>query len=361
MSLRKLARKGVLVLLVVALALTGCTTAQLQKKYTSFDGCFREQKVIAMAIGGIGGLLVGSAVAGGGRNSTPAAIALAALGVIIGNRIAWQQCLESFPPKSQVTSLGDRNAALAQAGLVTPTVLGPTAPTATTPVIAAPASNSLQIRGIQASPLAFGPDLDIAVNYSFVSADPNKRDVKAKVSRILIFKSPDGATQEIPSSSEDVIQQGLRMDKFSIPTPPQESAKDFTATTAWAFRYVVEVDGMKQEKTVLLSVPELSIVAPAIASSIGNAGESRSQFSTPRAGEPTSAMPASAQGAGKTESIRLIAGTSIYDAVSSAKIVRRLAAVESVVVLQRTTVGNMNWINVRLADGKDGWIRIVKK
>ena len=292
---------------------------------------------------------VGSSLGGGGQKSTPAAIALAALGAIIGNRIAWQQCLESFPPKSETTSLGDRNAALLQADELAPKPI--TAVGAVPTVAPTPANSSLQIRRIQASPLVFGPDLDIAVNYSYVNADPNKRDVKAKVSRILIFKSPDGATQEIPSRTEDVIQQGLRMDKFSIPTPPKESAKDFTGTTAWAFRYVVEVDDMKQEQTILLSVPELSIAAPSTVSPIKIAVDTRSAVSTPRTVEPPPVPSASAQGGAKTETIRLIAGTTIYDAISSAKVMRRLAALESAVVLQRSSVGNMNWINVRFPPG----------
>ena len=85
----------------------GCSTAQLQQQYKSFDECYRSQKTAAMVGGALGGAALGRLVGGSvtsnsaGRNVATAAGA--ALGAVIGQKIAWEQCLGAFPPRMQTT------------------------------------------------------------------------------------------------------------------------------------------------------------------------------------------------------------------------------------------------------------------
>ena len=105
------ARRYIVGLLCVALALTGCTTAQLQKKYTAFDSCFREEKKTAMLLGALAGGIAGAAAGGGGKSSAAAGLALAAMGAIIGNRVAWQGCLAAFPVNSTTSRVKNEECA----------------------------------------------------------------------------------------------------------------------------------------------------------------------------------------------------------------------------------------------------------
>lgn len=329
MNFKKLARNGVVVLLVGTLSISGCTTAQLQKKHTSFDGCFREEKKTAMLLGSLPGLILGlGAASRGDPKGTVAAAAIAVLGAIIGNRIAWQSCLEAFPVKSQTSVINDRATTIANSGLS----------------VTQANEKTLVVQNVSVGPLIFGKDLDVNVTYKFVSDNPASRDVKAKVSRNLLFKGPDGAQQEVASSTEDTIQQGVSRAKFAIPTPSLEDSKELESTTNWAFKFVVEVDGMRHEQVVALYVPQLNQgVPPAPAS------ESKEIAPTATIVPPQPAV--------SNETIRLKAGTRLVGAANSTVVVTRLAKELSVTVLQRTVEGKFNWVQVRLPDGKEGWFR----
>lgn len=335
--MEKLAKRSLAALLSVTLAVTGCSTAQmqqmkqernekLQKQYPSFSACFHEEKILAMAGGAILGGLLGKVVGGsGGKGNTVAALG-AVVGGIIGNRIAWGNCLDVFAVKAQTTVIQDRTSTLKQDSKSS------TQATA----------KSISIQNISASPLVFGPDLEIDVTYTYISDNPAARDIKAKISRSLLFKVPDGSQQEVPSVTEDTIQQGVSRSKFAIPTPSIQDAEELKSTTDWAFKFVVEVDGMRKEQIVKLEVPQLSAK-----------GSSAQQGM---------AAPASApQAVSDTDTISLKKGTTLFQAVNSTAIVLRLPVAMSGLALQRKVQGNVNWIQVRLPNGKEGWIKEARK
>ncbi len=323
-------RSAIILLVSVALILSGCTTAQLQKKYTSFEGCFREQKVVAMAIGAVGGGLFGNALGGGGTRGTATGIMVALLGAVIGNRIAWQNCLDAFPAKTQTTIVNDRASTLAQRS---PGVN-----------VAQPVTKSLEIQNVSAGPLIFGKDLNVSVTYRYVSDKPEARDVKARVFRNLIFKGPDGTLQEVPSSTEDVIQQGISRATFAIPTPSIQDAKELVSTTDWVFKFAVEVEGMRQEKSVALDVPQLVATA-------GPGQQSPAVLSASTTVQrPAGTAPA-------TEKIVLQRGETLYREANATAILGRLPAVQTATVLQRIVKNGLNWTQVRLLDGQESWIR----
>ena len=145
MRFNRYATRLIVAIVAIAITLPACTTAQLQKQYTSFDVCFREQKVIAMTVGAIGGALIGNAIGGNSKQKTVAAVGLAALGGVIGNRIAWESCLKAFSPRSQTTLVTAR---------ATSTPLAP--PTSGG---APSAERYLTIQSVTARPLVLGRDL----------------------------------------------------------------------------------------------------------------------------------------------------------------------------------------------------------
>lgn len=322
MRLKNLARNGVAAALSATLLLPGCTTAQLQKQYTSFDGCFHEQKALGTVAGGIIGGLIGNAVGGGGKKGQAATALGVVMGAVIGHRNAWQSCLTAFPVKSQTTVLNDRASTVAQSGA-----------NATQAV-----TKSLAIQSVSASPLVFGKDLEVNVTYRYVSDNPTARDVKARVFRNLIFRAPDGSQQEVESSTEDTIQQGVSRATFAIPTPSLQDADALKSTTNWAFKFVVEVDGIRQAQIIPLNVPQL-----------GASGAPVMQTAPPI--QSSAAAPLAA------ETIHLKAGTALFRAPNSSAIVLRLPKFQSVTVLQRTVEGKFNWVQVRLENGTEGWFR----
>lgn len=332
MKLKNFAKKSLVVLLTVTVSMTGCSTAQLQqmkqerndglqKKYPTFNACFSGEKIKYMAGGAIIGGIVSNVLGGDGK--TTALVAL--LGGIIGNRIAWGTCLDAFPVQAQTAVVNNRATTLAQ---------DRNSPTQTI-------AKSISIENIKTGPLVFGKDLEVSVTYKYISDNPEARDVKAHVHRNLLFKSPDGSQQEVPTDSEDTIQQGLIRTRFAIPTPSIQDAAELKSTTDWAFKFVVEVDGMRQEKIVTLNVPQLSNGTAAYQQ---NASVTSASKSVPG-----------------IETISLKKGTKIFSGINSTAVLMRLLTVQSVTVLQRTVQGNFNWVQVRLSDGKEGWIRNAKK
>lgn len=321
----------------MSIAVTGCSTAQLQqmkdernqklqKQYPSFNACFNDEKILAVAGGAIIGGLLGKAVGGsGGKGNTVAALG-AVLGGIIGNRIAWQSCLDAFAVKAQTVVVNDRASALSTAG----------APATQAAV------KSLTIQAVDAGPLVFGRDIEFDVTYRYISDNPATRDIKVRVTRSLQFKGPDGSVHEVPSVTEDTIQQGVIRSKFAIPTPSLQDAEELKTTTDWTFKFTVEVDGLRDEKAVNLVVTQASSNAAS-----GTVGQAVKPAPT---GNPKA-----------PDAINLKKGTALYSALSSTKIVMRLRSAQSVKVLQRSDQGKVVWTNVRLSDGKEGWIKEVKK
>ena len=331
MKMKNFAKKSLVVMLTVAVSVTGCSTAQLQqmkqerndglqKKYPSFNVCFSGEKAKYMAGGAIIGGIVGKLV---GDNTTAVIVAL--VGGIIGNRIAWGTCLDAFPVQAQTAVVNNRATTLAQ---------DHNSPAQTI-------AKSISIENIKAGPVVFGKDLEVSVTYKYISDNPDVRDVKARVFRNLMFKAPDGSQQEVTTNSEDTIQQGVSRTKFAIPTPSLQDAEELKSTTDWAFKFVVEVDGMRQEKIVALNVPQLSN------------GTAASQ-------QKTSVTSVSKSVSG-IETISLRRGTKIYSVINSSAVLMRLPVAQPVTVLQRTVQGGFNWVQVRLSDGKEGWIRNAKK
>ena len=98
---------------------------------------------------------------------------------------------------------------------------------------------------------------------------------------------------------------------------------------------------MRQEKIVALNVPQLSN------------GTAASQ-------QKTSVTSVSKSVSG-IETISLRRGTKIYSVINSSAVLMRLPVAQPVTVLQRTVQGGFNWVQVRLSDGKEGWIRNAKK
>ena len=328
-------RKAFLLLVACAIGLPACTTTQLQKQYPSFDGCFREQKMISSVAGGLAGALLGAAVGGKGKEGTALAIGGAALGAMIGQKIAWESCLKAFPPRSETT-------------LVAP-VPAQRSGAASVPA----AAKSLNIRMLDAKPLVFGRDLDVTAQFTFVSDKPDARDIKARVSRNLLFVTPDGKRQEIASSSEDTIQQGTSRTTFAIPTPSAQDAKELLQTSDWAVKFVVEADGQRTEQIVPLQVPELAQTAVQTA-----VKATASSDATPK-GSTTQLTPAAVPSAPITpagERISLRVGTRLLSSPETGRVITTTTKPESARVLQRQEVRKKPWIEVELANGVKGWI-----
>lgn len=319
MRKRDIRRNNVAVLLSSILTLTGCPTTQLQPNYTSFDGCFRDQKVIAMGVSTIAGGVIGKVIGGDGGKGAVGGIVGAALGAVVGNRIAWHTCLQAFPVKSQTVVLIDRGAEVAKRTS--------SATQATT--------KSLAIQNISVSPMVFGKDLNVNVTYRYISESLTAHDVKAKVSRNLIFTGPDDKQHEVASATEDIVQQGVSRSTFAIPTPSIQDASELKSTKNWAFKFVVDVDGMHQEQVVNLNVPELSATI------------------TPTTQNQT-VIPIASHDA---KTISLPRGTTLFRGPNSSAIVVRLPEALTATVMRHTSDGTFNWMQVRLPDGKAGWIK----
>ncbi len=328
MTLHRVVIKAIATFLALALALSGCTTAQLQKRYTSFDGCFRDQKVIATAGGALLGAFVGNAIAGRSKNSTGVTVAAAMIGGVIGNRVAWQACLEAFPVRAQTQ-------------LVAPPQPRPGQPV---PPLA-PLPRGLLIQNVTAQPLQFGRDLEVSTVFSFDSGRPGTKDVKARVWRNLLFTAPDGSRQEITSSSEDVIQPGVSRSTFALPTPSMQDAPELSSTKDWAFKFIVEADGFRQEQTIALAVPQLD--APA----------SQRQGSPVTAASAPQQATTGAAAAAVVQSVSLRANTALLNAPNSKTVSARTTTATSASVLRRIVERGVNWMEVRLPDGREGWIR----
>jgi uncharacterized protein YcfJ len=246
MRAKDLARRFVGVVLSVALALPGNLTAQTSKNYTSFESCFRDQRVIAIGVGAAVGAVVSNKLADmlgiKGKAKTATQIGGGVLGGVIGNRVAWNNCLDAFPVKAHTEVVNNRASAVAQqsgAGATQEPV------------------KALAIQNVSVGTLVFGRDLNVSVTYRYISDSADARDVKARVFRNLVFTGPDGAQQEVASSSEDTVQQGISRATFGIPTPSIQDAPELTSTRDWSFRFVVDIDGMHQEQVVALNVPQL--------------------------------------------------------------------------------------------------------
>jgi hypothetical protein len=178
-----------------------------------------------------------------------------------------------------------------------------------------------------------------------LSNNPAARDIKAQVFRHLIFKEANGTQHEIPSSTEDIIQQGVSRATFSIPTPSVADAKELAGTTGWAFRFVVAVDGMRQEKIIPLDGSQSQIT----------------ETQSPGSAKPASSIaPVKPTPAPTIGSVTIRAGTRLYRDTNSPEVVATLPmtpALQAVGVLQRVVQGGYNWVQVRTPDGQEGWFR----
>lgn len=327
-------RRVAVAILAVALTLPACAPPQkLQTQYPNFGSCFRDQKKIATAGGALLGGVMGVVLGGNNRGrQTALGAAGAVVGGIIGNRAAWQACLTAFPVRVQTTVIETRPSS--SSGTATPAATGP----------------SLAIVAVQPDTLMFGPDLNVTVTYRYLSGRADARDVKAKVHRNLIFTGPDGARQEIETSSDDTIQQGTSRSNFSMPTPSLQDSPELASTTHWAVRLIVEVEGMRQEQTVALNVPQLSaggtsggaVAVPASAPS-GPGASPNPQLPTRTAAAP--------------EAVRLRGGIVLYREPNSTVVSARVPEPTAANVVQRAVVGDYNWVQVQLPDGREGWFR----
>ena len=326
MRTRELVRRGFVVFLCVAVGVTGCaTTADMQKNYGDFGSCFRQEKQNYMIGAGVAGAVIGGVIGarvGDGRTSAVLATAGGVAGAMIGNRIAWQRCLTAFPPQSATLVVSDRASAVAQSET---------------------SGKSLAIQNLSGGRLVLGQDVEISVTYTYVSNNPAAQDIKARVSRHLMFKEANGTRHEFPSSTEDIIQQGVSRAKFSLPTPSINDAKELATTTDWAFKFVVEVDGMRQEKIIPL-----------------DGSQAAADTTSPRRApaKPTSSpKPVTSQ---PLETTVVRAGTRLLRGANSSEIVATLPmapAQQTVSVLQRIVQGDFYWVQVRLPDGQEGWFR----
>jgi hypothetical protein len=328
--------RSIVAVVTVAIVLPACTTAQLQKQYPTFSVCFHEQKAIATTGGAVLGAVFGAAVGGGGKQSLALGAAGAVVGAIIGNRVAWESCLKAFPPKSQTA-------------IVSPRPIS--SPSTATPLPGAPpdAGSSLTVQSVTAQPVVFGRDLEASAQYVFVSDKSGSRDVKARVSRNLLFTAPDGSKQEIVSSSEDTIQQGIIRTTFAIPTPSLQDAPELAQTRDWAIKFVVEVDGMRQEKVVSLQVTGLQQDSEAKSSP------------APQQKEVSQTKPPAAAPAAYLPQVQIAAGVSLMDAPNSNKVVYRNKQLVSARLLQQTLINGVTWLQVEVPGGARGWISGAKK
>lgn len=335
MQQRALFIRPIVLSTAVAVGVAGCSTAQLQKQYTSFDGCFKEQKVLLAVAGGLTGALLGGAagnVVGGKQGAAAGAGAGAVIGAILGQKAAWQQCLGAFPVRSETT-------------LVTPLrPAGPATPAPNTPV----AARALTITSVNAKPLDFGRDLEVSAQYSFVSDKPGARDIKAKISRNLSFVTPDGQRVKIESSSDDTIQQGSSRTTFAIPTPSTTDAPDLLQTRDWELQFVVEAEGMRQERVVALQTPQIVSVSTG----------TTNLAAPPAAAAAATPTPAPAA---RVEQLNIAAGASVVTQPKSRQVVTRPRQAVMAKVLQRTTVDGATWVQVELPDGKVGWVAEPKR
>lgn len=331
--------RAIAAIVFVTSGLLGCTTAQLQKQYATFDTCFREQKIVATLGGALIGGVVGGLV-GGGRRKQGAAVTAAgvAVGALIGHRVAWQSCLQAFPPKMQTTVIAPR----------------PTQVPVAEPSLGAPdeVARGLEIQRITAQPLDFGRDLEASAEYVFVSDKPDARDVKARVSRNLLFTGPDGSKQEIASSSEDTIQQGTNRTTFAIPTPSAQDAPELLRTRDWAIKFVVEADGMRHEQVIPLQVPALQQVSQ---SAGGQPQQQVAQQQQQRQPQPSpSAIAADVQ-------LTVPAGGVLMEAPNSNQVIARTKQAVSAQVLQWIVIRGVNWVQVEIPGGIRGWVRRASK
>jgi len=338
MKLNLIGARAVVSVVALSLVLPACDTAKLQKTYSSFDVCFREEKTTAMVIGGLAGGVLGVAVAGGSKQGAAVGAIMAVVGAIVGQKIAWQQCLKAFPPKVKTV-------------LVEPPKNLPTpATTATNPT--PQERRFLKVNRVVAEPMTFGRDLELSAEYALGVDVPNAKDIKATVHRKLLFVTPDGNPQEISSSSEDTIQPGTSKTTFAIPIPSLQDAAELAQTRNWAFKLIVEAEGMRTEVVVPLKVPELPPDAQSPAAKATPVAESpRSVSSTvepQRLAQPV---------AGDAELLPLAKSTKLFASPGSQRVVARTKADESVKVLQRKVIKGATWIQVQISKGAKGWVK----
>lgn len=343
-----LAKRSIALALSIALLAPAQVFAQVKRNYASFDACFREQRLVATAAGGVVGGTIGKKIADAfrlkGAEKTATTAAAAVVGGLIGNRIAWNVCLNSFPVKSRTESLGEQAVAGNQS-------IDP----------AASRTNILAIESVNADTLTFGKDLAVTVTYRYIANKADLRDIKAKISRNLVFIGPDEKPQEVTSTTEDIIQQGVSRATFAMPTPSIAEAPELKSTKGWAVKFVVDVDGMHQEQTTVLSVPELSPAdnAGIRGTTAGMANADPKMSSASGKGMESGLAAPSTEGSPTSplETVKLNRGAVLYRTINSSAVVTRTPIAVSAVVLERSVEGSIGWMRVRLADGTEGWIK----
>lgn len=338
MKINLIAARTIVSVVAIALVLPACDTTKLKEKHSSFESCFREEKTTAMVIGGLAGGILGGVVAGGGKQGAVVATALAVVGAIVGQKMAWQQCLKAFPVKVQTTFVAPLDGVSASK------------PSQAGPVVTG--RKFLKVDNVFAKPLVFGRDLEVSAQYTFAVDKPDVKDIKAIVRRNLVFVTPDGTRQEIESSSEDTIELGLSKTTFSIPTPSLKDAQELSQTRNWVFHFVVEADGMRSEVDVPLNVPELPAEAQASAQKSSQAAPSSPQETrVVQPVRPTSAATVD------LERLTLPKATRLFVSPSSQRVVTRTKTKESAKVIQRKVVKGITWIQVQISTGSKGWIK----
>lgn len=260
------------------------------------------------------------------------------MGAILGQKVAWEECLKAFPVKIETTLVAPQSSLPVTRGAQSGTVVTE--------------KRILMWGNVIAKPLVFGRDLDATAQYTLALDRPDAKDIKVVVHRNVAFLTPDGVRQVIPSSSEDTVQQGVSKTTFSIPTPSLQDAPELAQTRNWVLQLIVEADGMRSEVEVPLNVPELPAQAQApVQKSTQTAPSAAQELPAVQPQRPTSTVNAD------PELVPLPKATRLFVSAGSQRVVVRTKAAESAKVINRKVVKGVTWIEVQISTGAKGWIK----